>query len=184
MTDRHLDVVNIAVDGVPIKEWQAMHDGYNYQSTLDVEPITGVLMEAHGRVQFTTWLKAVQVRGCENLHLFPQMNDPKNFTYNGVRYVNSVFPRTMIPFFYMDRHAKMDQHFADKVHTMVMFPLMFAKYGGWGIFSFSIVIALICVACGCYRMKISAPEEVYLTPEGLSKNQQGNSYGGVNTNGV
>lgn len=123
-------LLNFTVDGVPIGDFQQKHKG-QFETYVDVLPVTGTLLEGSANLQSATILGPITINDCP--WIFPQLQPRTiriptgtdangNTTYREVH--NSSFPETMVPVFYLDRHAVITDDLATRIKNTVILPFL------------------------------------------------------------
>ncbi len=156
--DRQL--LNFTIDGTHIDKYPIpVEDAQLY---LDIEPIAGVLVNAHARLQVNTWMKYHGISSCPKF--FPQLmpRDVWVTRPDGTQELlkNDPFPTTMLPLVYLDRAASASGNMLSqlKLGLVDSFTIALAAGGAFGLLG-----AMALVSLAYMRYKLFSPHHKMAT---------------------
>lgn len=158
MPDRQL--LNFTINGTHIDDYVV--DVEESRLYLDIEPIAGVLVNAHARLQVNTWMKFHNITSCKNF--FPQLS-PRDVWVtreDGTQELlrDDPFPVTMLPLVYLDRSAMASGNMLAqlKLGLVDSFTILIAAGAAFGALG-----ALSLVSLAYMRNKLYAPHHKMAT---------------------
>lgn len=119
-------VLNFTIDGQLAYDLIATMDPAEAELILRVEPTTGTLMQANGRVQLGSWLRPIN--GCDGYFEDLQPQTTHDPTSNAT--TTSYFPYTMVPILYLDRTVTAPDALAKLLYLYVVLSVLLARIVG------------------------------------------------------
>jgi hypothetical protein len=119
-------VLNFTINGVPAYDLIESMDPSEAELVLQVEPTTGTLMHANGRIQLGTWMRPIT--GCDGYFEDLQPTTTTNITTNVT--TSTYFPYTMMPVLYLDRTVTAPEDLAHKLYLYVVLSVLLGRILG------------------------------------------------------
>lgn len=134
-------ILNFTINGTHVTDLIAAMDPSEAELILRIEPNTGTLMQAHGRIQLGSWLRPLT--GCAGNFDDLQPQSSTNATSNITS--TSYFPYTMMPILYLDRTVTAPDALAHTLYLYVVLSVLLSRIIGSVLAVLAVMGALVMI---------------------------------------